>query len=59
MKPAYKHLFLILSLLCLNNLLAAEPSQEQDFERGRQAYLAKDYEFARQTLEPLAEAGHA
>jgi len=64
MKSAYKSLFLLLSLLIgfgFNNALAVEPANEKNieqvFERGRQAFQAKDYELARQTLKPLAEAG--
>ena len=62
MRPAYKYLFLFLSLLIsfgFNNALAAEMNMDQDFERGLQVYQAKDYELARQTFKALAESDHA
>ena len=65
MRPPYKHLLLLLTLLIsvgFKSVLAAEPqsgqNSDQGFERGLQAYQAKDYELARQTFKPLAEAGH-
>jgi len=66
MRSAYKHFLLSLSLLigfAFNPVLAAEPQNEpnteQELERALQAYQAKDYELARQTFKPLAEAGHS
>jgi len=61
MKRAFKHLLLILSLCIGTNSVsfADEQTSEQKLERARQAYQAKDYELARQTFKPLAEAGHS
>jgi len=61
-KTACKYLLVALSLLMVFNAangLADEQSANQEFERGLQAYRAKDYQLARQTFKPMAEAGHA
>ena len=66
MKSAYKPFFSLLILLLsvsFNDAFAArlllnEPSSDQIFELARQAYQLNDYELARQTFRPIAEAGH-
>jgi len=59
MKRKVKKLLLILSLCGGFNMacFADEKNTEQELERARQAYQAKDYELARQTFKPLAKAG--